>query len=117
MSDVTLLIVLSGPYLALAALGIVLFKRHRTLTTGLLALGFAAVVIGQLVDLYGSQEASTILRPGGASAVTHSVLLFWIRRVGLWAGVAGMWLGSLSLVWHLLRRPRGTSPNNRWSGP
>jgi hypothetical protein len=116
VSDATFLVVLSGPYIALAALGGVLFKRHRTLPTGLLALGFVTVVIGQLVDLYGSHEASNLLRSGGASAVAHSVLLGWIRRVGLWSGVAGMWLGSLSLVWHLLR-PRGTSPNNRWSGP
>jgi hypothetical protein len=61
VSYAAILLFSEGPYVVLAALGIVLFKRHRTLATGLLALGFVAVAISQLLGIYGHYAATQIL--------------------------------------------------------
>ena len=117
MSYAAILFFSEGPYVVLAALGIVLFKRHRTLATGLLALGFVAVAISQLLGTYGHYAATQIYHSGGMSAVLHSAWFSWIPNVNLLAGAVGMWLGSLGLLWHTLGKLPGASPNNRWRGP
>jgi hypothetical protein len=113
----TILLFSEGPYLVLAVLGITLFRRHRTLATGFVALGFLAVTITQLVSIYGPYAATQIFHSGGMDAALQSAWFGWIPNVTLWAGAAGMWLGSVGLVRHTLGKPRQASPNQRLERP
>src|ERR1700720_1597078 len=112
VSYAAILVFTEGPCVVLAVLGIALFKRHRTIATGLIALGFLVVAITQLLSIYGPYASTQIYRSGGMSAALHSAWFGWIPSVTLWAGACGMWLGSLGLLWHTLRKPPGASPNN-----
>jgi hypothetical protein len=117
VSYAAILLFTEGPCVVLAVLGIVLFKRHRTIATSLIALGFVVVAITQLVSIYGPYAATQIYRSGGMSTALHSAWFGWVPNMTLWAGAGGSWLGSLGLLWHTLARPPSASPNNRWRGP
>jgi hypothetical protein len=93
------------PFIALAVVGIALVWRHRTIVTALIALGFCSValshIIGALVGFYafgGSSDFATAMnRIGWTLPVTH------------WGIVVGLWVGSLSLLWHtFLQAPAHT---------
>jgi hypothetical protein len=116
VSYTAILLFTEGPCVVLAILGIALFKRHRTIATGLIALGFVAVAITQLLSIYGPYAAKQIYRSGGMSAALNSAWFGWIPIVTLWAGAGGMWFGSLGLLWHTLGKPSSASPNNRSKG-
>jgi len=94
--------VLLVPYLTLMAVGIVLFWRHRTLATALAALGFGAIglshTLGQAVGLY-------ISTPDRFAAAIHQI--GWTFPVTHWGSIAGIWVGSLGLLWHALKGEPG----------
>jgi len=117
VSYAAILIFTEGPCVVLAVLGILLFKRYRTLATSAIALGFVVVALTQLLSIYGPHAATQIYKAGGMSAALHSAWFGWIPNVTLWAGAVGSWLGSLGLLWHTLGKPPGTSPNQRLERP
>ena len=87
------------PFVALGAVGIVLFVRQRTVATALAALGLslaaAGHVLGSLVGYFafdGTKNfAAAANRYGWTFPVTH------------WGVLLGIWIGSLSLLWYALR--------------
>jgi hypothetical protein len=113
-----LLVWLIGPALVLTAFGLVLFKRNRTLSSALVALGFCAVVFGGIANTLYSYDVAFMY--GGMDKAVFAVAvqlhgLPWIlTRL---CGPAGMWVASLSLLWQLLAARGAASPNNRWRGP
>ena len=94
-----------APFVALAAVGIVLVRRHRTLTTALIALGFGSAALSYIAsNVVGFYAFSG---RGDFAAVANR--LGWMLPATHWGIVVGTWAGSLSLLWHtLLQAPRRT---------
>jgi len=113
-----LLVWLVGPALVLTIFGAALFRRYRTLPTVLVALGFAAVFVSGIVNVMISYDVSHIY---GYSS-DHALAVVVVQLHGpLWilarlCGPLGMWVGSLSLLWHMFGTRGATSPDGRWSG-
>jgi hypothetical protein len=106
------------PYIALAALGIVLFKRHHTVATALVALGFGAVAVSNVAGALVSSEFSYIYSLHGDLAGAVGRFHGWVWTTTYWSGTIGIWVASMSLLWHVLGgRQGGESPNKRRSGP
>jgi len=90
------------PFFALAVVGIALLRQHRTVVTALIALGFSLLALcyitGMLVGFYAfggrSDFRTPMNRVGWTLPVTH------------WGIVVGLWVGSLSLLWHTFLRVR-----------
>ena len=98
-----LLVWLVGPALLLTIFGIALFRRYRTLPSALVALGFAAVFLSGIVNVMISYDVSHIY---GYSS-SHELAVVSVQLHGpLWilarlCGPLGMWMASLSLLWHM----------------
>jgi hypothetical protein len=86
------------PFTALAIVSIALLLRHRTLTTALMALGFCSVALshitGALVGFYAYD--------GRGDFVNAMDRYAWTLPVTYGGIVGGLWIGSLSLLWHTL---------------
>jgi hypothetical protein len=114
-----LLVWLVGPALVLTIFGVVLFRRYRTLPSALVALGFAAVLMSGIVNVMISYEVSHIygyssnLAAASVYVQLHGVLWGLARLLG----PLGMWVASLSLLWHMFSTRGAASPNKRWRGP
>jgi hypothetical protein len=110
---------LVGPALILTIFGVALFKRYRTLPSAFVALGFAAVFISGIVNVMISYDVSHIYGYSSDRALAVvSVQLhgpLWI--LARLCGPVGMWVASLSLLWHMFSTGGAASPNNRWRGP
>ena len=113
-----LLVWLVGPALVLTIFGVALFRRYRTLPSALVALGFAAVFVSGIVNVMISYDVSHIDYSSNRELAVVSVQLHglvWI--LARLCGPLGMWVASLSLLWHLFSTRGAASPNNRWRGP
>ena len=113
-----LLVWLVGPALVLTIFGVALFRRYRTLPSALVALGFAAVFVSGIVNVMISYDVSHIDYSSNRGLAVVSVQLHglvWI--LARFCGPLGMWVASLSLLWHLFSTRGAASPNNRWRGP
>jgi hypothetical protein len=114
-----LLVWLVGPALVLTIFGVALFRRYRTLPSALVALGFAAVFLSGIVNVMISYDVSHIYGYSSDRALAvvsvqlHGALWLLARL----CGPVGMWVASLSLLWHMFGTRATASPNNRWRGP
>jgi hypothetical protein len=94
-----------APFVALTIVGFVLMRRHRTLVTCLIALGFSLVVLGHIMSIvmgYHSFDAKNDFL-----AATNR--LTWWLPVTHWSIVLGIWIGSLSLLCHTLTKPHASA--------
>jgi hypothetical protein len=96
------------PDLALAIVGVVLFKRERSLATALVALGFGVVT--------ASHVLGTLLGLDWADALAIIRLHGWVLKFNYWTVIASRWVAVGGLLWHTLQ-VNTASPNNRWRGP
>jgi hypothetical protein len=112
-----LLVWLIGPWVLATAFGVLLFLRNRTLAAGLVALGFAAAFLSVVADAFANYELSYIYRSRGALAAANANFHGWVWTLARIGGTGGMWVASLSLLWHVLGTRGAASPNNRWRGP
>jgi hypothetical protein len=101
------------PFVALAATGIILACRHRTVPSALAAVAFSAATFAQLLSIFVGFYTFTP-RADLASAF-HGIS--WMVSPIYWGSVGGLLVGSLSLLWHTLGQRAPASPNNRWRGP
>ena len=111
-----LFLLVDGPYLALTAVGIVLFMRHRNVPTALVAAGFGSISLGQIFDLFVTFESTRIFNSGGDLAAAVATLRSWTWVVTRYATVIGLWAAAVGISWYVFGRA-GASPNNRWRGP
>ena len=89
-------LVIIVPFVALAAVGIALVWRHRTVAMALIALGFCSVALSHIAStLVGFHAFSG---QGNFADVANRV--GWMLPATHWGIVAGIWVGSLSLLWH-----------------
>jgi hypothetical protein len=92
-----------APFAILAALGIVLFRRHRSVPTALIVLGFVAVIAGQVSSSFVTADVSRVYNAhGDVTAVVGSFHGFaWI--VSRYGATVGMWIASIGAAAHVLR--------------
>ena len=114
-----LLVWLVGPALVLTIFGGALFRRYRTLPSALVSLGFAAVFVSGLVNVMVSYDVSHIYGYSSdrALAVVSVQLHGPVWILARLCGPLGMWVASLSLLWHMFSTRRAASSNNRWRSP
>jgi hypothetical protein len=90
----------------MAAVGIILAWRWRTVATALAAVGFGSIaicnVLGALLGVY------VFGRPDDVAAAASR--LAWTIPVTHWGSLLGIWIGSLGLLWHTLTDAGVTSP-------
>ena len=115
-----LLVWLIGPAFLLAVFGSVLFGRNRTLASGLVALGFTAVFVSGIANAVVSYQVSHI--QATVSQRAHAGFSIVLLHGGLWnlvswCGPIGLWVASLSLLWHMFETRGVASPDNRWRRP
>lgn len=110
-----LLVWLVGPAFILTVFGIALFRRYRTLPTALVALGFASVLVSGIFNISISYDVSHIYGYSSDRALAAVIVQLhgpaWI--LGRLCGPLGMWVGSLSLLWHIFSTRGTASPNDR----
>jgi len=115
-TTVTGVLLFGLPVAALAVGAVLLWRRVHSAATLLIALGFAAAFLGQVADLLGAYEVSSVMRthPDATYFVAyhHSfpLLAHYVGLLGLWAAAAG-------LIWHALAPLPHASPDNRRTGP
>jgi hypothetical protein len=88
------------PFIALAVVGIALLWQHRSIVTVLIALGFCSVAY--------HWHSCGVLRIWRTRRFRHSHESSWLDPVGdhHWGIVVGLWVGSLSILWHTLVQAR-----------
>jgi hypothetical protein len=106
-----LLVWFVGPSLLLTACGVVLFRRHRTLASALVAVGFAAVLIGGLTNAFANYLAVY-----HSSAPLAAAVPGWVWTLAGLGSYGGMWVAALGLLWEVLAKRSAASRNNR-TGP
>lgn len=109
MAYSALLLWFVGPSVLFTASGVVLFRRNRTLTSALVALGFAAVLIGGMANALTNYLAIYHSRAPLAAAVPG-----WVWTLAGLGSYGGMWIASLGLLWEVLGSRGAASPNDRW---
>jgi hypothetical protein len=99
----------TGPYAVLAVVGIILFWRHRSLGTALIALGFIAYIVGQISGSFIRGNISKTYNSHGDVATVVESFHGWAWTLRRDAGTVGMWLAAAGAVLHLLRPGRTRS--------
>ena len=112
-----LLVWLIGPALVLTVFGVILLTRKRTLAATLVALGFAAVLIGGIGNALLSYDISFMYGGMDKGAFAVAVQLHGLSwALARLCGPAGMWVASLSLLWQMIDSPQAAFPDNRSRG-
>ena len=113
MSYVTHTLLIEVPFIALAALSIVLVHQHRSLVTALAAFGFSCVALSHIASMFLGLYAFALR--GDLTAALHR--FSWTLPVIYWGSVVGLWVGSLSLLWYAVTPGSRASPNQRLERP
>ena len=92
-------VVLVAPYALFAVAGALLWTRRRTFATLLIALGFAATLVGQAAGIYVSHDVGAAMRShqDAALVLAHHHHVFPILT--LYATLVGLWAAAAGLVW------------------
>jgi hypothetical protein len=96
------------PYALFTIAGALLWRRTRSAATALVALGFALVLLDQVISVVKYLEVTALLRGDSTDTlfiVQHHAVEQYIALVGLLVAAAG-------LVWHSV-----AYPSNRRRGP
>jgi hypothetical protein len=94
--------VIAIPNLLLAVGGLLLWRRHHSVATLLIAVGFTAVLLALGTSLFESIEYSSLSRahPDASFIMPHPHVL---TQVIHWAGLIGLWTAAVGLLWHAAR--------------
>ena len=106
---------LLSAYAILTATGVVLWGHARSLATAVVAIGFAILLLHQVVLLVSYLRIS-------ASVLSHPsdrLFIIYHRANSLRLALFGLWVVAVGLIWHALQgtQRERVSPNNRSSGP
>lgn len=96
MAYSALLVWFVGPSVLLAVSGVLIFRSNRSFASGLVALGFAAVLIGGVANALANYSA---VYRSVAAAVPG-----WVWTLAGLCSYGGMWLASLGLLWEVLHK-------------
>ena len=103
---ITWVLVLVVPLAVLTVAGVLLFRRWRSAATAMVALGFAATLIGQVVALYESFKLSAAMQELKPVVDTHRNTLFLVAHFHAvpvlthHVAVFGLSLAAVGLLWH-----------------
>lgn len=98
------LLIHTSPFAILAAAGGILFFRHKTVASGLFALGFLACVLGQISGQFMLADVSKTY--GAHGDVIEAVGSFprWAWALSGYADIVGIWIAAAGAAMHLLRQ-------------
>jgi hypothetical protein len=94
-------------YVSFTTAGALLWKRTRSLATALVAIGFALVLVDQIISLVEYIELTALV--SGHS--TDTLFIVQHHAVEQYVALVGLLVAAAGLLWHSV-----TSPNNRWRG-
>src|SRR5215472_3173350 len=106
MSTTPILVLLSVvAYAFLATAGVALWKRHRSVATALVAIGFACALVDQVISVVEYLEVTAILR----GHPTDTFFVIQHHSAEQYTALVCLVVAAAGLLWHSL-----ASPNNRW---
>lgn len=91
---------LAGPYVLLAVAGALLWTRRRTFATLLIALGFAATLVGQATAIYVSHDVGAAVRSHQEAAQVLARHHYVFSILTHYATLVGLWMAAVGMVWH-----------------
>jgi hypothetical protein len=98
------ILVLVAPYAVLALAGVLLWKRHRSVATVMIAVGFVATFVGQAAGIHLNSELSAAVR----AQQDASLVLAQHRRIypllTHYAALCGLWTAAVGMLWHAASR-------------
>lgn len=98
------LLIHTTPFAILATAGGVLFFRHRTVASGLFALGFLACVVGQISGQFMIADVSKAYGSHGDVIAAVGSFPRWAWAMSGYADTAGLWIAAVGAAMHLLRQ-------------
>lgn len=98
------LLIHTSPFAILAAVGAVLFFRHRTVAGGLFALGFLACVAGQISGQFMVADVSKMYGAHGDVIAAVGFFPRWAWALSGYADTIGIWIAAAGATMHLLRQ-------------
>lgn len=97
-------------YAILVASGVLLWRQARSLATAMVAIGFAIILLDQLVLLvsYLRLSARVLGHPG------DTLFIIYHRANSLRVASFGVWVAAVGLLWHALQgaQRKRVSPDN-----
>ncbi len=93
----------TGPFAILAAVGGILFFRHRTAASALFALGFLACVAGQISGQLMAADVSKTYDAHGDMIAAVASFPRWAWTLSRYADTVGIWIGAVGATMHVLR--------------
>ena len=97
MATLTWALLFVLPYAVLTVAGVLLWKRSRSVAAFLVALGFAAALLGQVAGFFVNVELSAAMRNRGVVGL-HLHGLPWLAH---YLGIGGIWVAAVGLLWHV----------------
>ena len=95
-------------YAGFTTAGALLWKRTRSLATALVAIGFALVLVDQIISLVEYIELNALV----SGHYTDTLFIVQHHAVEQYVALVGLLVAAAGLLWHSV-----ASPNNRWRGP
>jgi hypothetical protein len=92
----------SIPAVLFALGGVLLWSRRRSFATLLIALGFAAMLVGEAASIFLGHEIQAAVRahpdqdPSLALVHNHHI----VRLLAYYLPLSGLWAAAVGLVWH-----------------
>jgi hypothetical protein len=90
-------------YAILAVAGLVLWNRVRSVATALVAIGFAIILIDQIILSAGSVCMIASFR---SQSSDNTLFVIYHRAHSPQVVLAGLWFAAVGLVWHAVRATR-----------
>lgn len=98
------LLIHTGPFAILAAVGSVLFFSHRTVASGLFALGFLTCVVGQISGQFMVADVSKTYGTHGDVIAAVGSFPRWAWTLSGYADTVGIWIAAVGAAMHLPRQ-------------
>jgi hypothetical protein len=99
VSPIPLSALAATAYAVLTIAGLLLWKRSRSFSTVIVALGFAIILFDQLILLVSYVRMTAALRGHWGD----TLFIIYHRANSLRIVLVGLWLAAVGLVWHALR--------------
>jgi hypothetical protein len=103
VDNLTLTFLLVVPDAILTAAAVLLWRRRRSAATAMIALGFAATLLGLASSLFTTYETQAALLDLTSAPQAHQDTFFIVAHYYpmLTLGLLGIWVAALGMLWHV----------------
>ena len=95
------------PYAILTTAGVLLWRRWRSAATGMIALGFAAILLSLASGLFATYKTHAVLSELTSAPRAHEDTYFIVAHYHrfplLTLGLLGIWTAAVGTLWHVRR--------------